>query len=61
MVALAAITTRLALGNRLALVAGIPLVALAVRSLDQTTFAFCLVAISLALLVVVARPRRMLL
>jgi hypothetical protein len=60
-VALAAIITRLALGNRLALVAAIPLVALAVRSLDQTTLAFCLVAISLALLVVVGRPRRTLL
>jgi hypothetical protein len=57
-VALAAITTRLALGNRLALIAGVPLVALAVRSFDHTTLTFCLVAVSLALLVVLARTRR---
>jgi hypothetical protein len=58
-VVLAAITTRLALGNRLALIAGVPLVALAVRSFDRTTLTFCLVAISLGLLVVLARaPRR---
>lgn len=53
--ALAAIVTRLALGNRLAWLAGIPLVALAVRSLDHATFTLCLVAVSVALLIALAR------
>jgi hypothetical protein len=57
-VALAATITRLASGHRLALIAGVPLVALAVRSLDHTALAFSLVAISLGLLVVLARARR---
>jgi hypothetical protein len=60
-IALVAIITRLALGNRLALIAGVPLIALAVRSFDHTTLALCLGAVSLALLLVLARPRRLLL
>jgi hypothetical protein len=58
-IALAAIATRLALGNRLALIAGVPLAALAVRSFDHTTLALCLVAVSLALLIVLAQARRL--
>ncbi|MBV9473250.1 MAG: hypothetical protein JO206_09800 [Solirubrobacterales bacterium] len=57
-VALVATVTRLALGNQLALLAAVPVVALAVRSLDRTTLAICLVAASLALLVVLAGPWR---
>lgn len=54
----AAIITRLALGSRWALLAGIPLVALVVRPLDHTELAFCLAVVSIALLFIVARPRR---
>lgn len=57
-VAMVLILTRLALGNRLALLAGVPLFALGVRGLDKTTSAFVLVAVSLALLVSFAGSRR---
>ncbi len=57
-VALAATITRLASGDRLALFAGIPLVALAVRRFDHTTLALVLVALSLCLLAWRMRQRR---
>ncbi len=47
-VAIAATITRLAFGDGLTLLAGLPLIALAVRSLDHTTLALCAVALSLA-------------
>lgn len=57
--ALAVVGTYLARGRSLALLAGVPLVALAFRSLDTTGAALALVAISLALAVAVTRPGRM--
>lgn len=56
--ALAAVMTHLALGNRLALLAAIPILALIVRPLDHTTVAFYLVAGSLALLALLVREQR---
>jgi hypothetical protein len=57
---LATIITRVARGNRLAVFAGIPLMALAARSVvHETTLAFALVAISLVLLVGSGLPGRM--
>jgi len=53
--ALAATIARLAMGRPFAWVAGIPLVPLAMRSFDRTTLAFCLVAASVALMVLLAR------
>jgi hypothetical protein len=55
-VALAGIITRLALGKHLTLVAGVPLLPLAMRSFDHTTIALCLVAASVVLLTLLARP-----
>jgi hypothetical protein len=60
-IVLAAIITYVARGYRLALLAGVPLIALAFRSFDRTTLAFALVAASVGLLVALARPRRMVL
>lgn len=61
LVALAAVAVHVARGDRLALVAGLPLAALAARAFDQTTVALCSAAISLVLGIALARPRRALL
>lgn len=60
-VAVTVVIAYVARGKELVLLAGLPLVALAMRRFDHTTLAFSLAAISLALvftLVRVARPRR---
>ena len=57
-VAIAAVITRVARGNGLAWLAGVPIAALALRPLDQMTLALCLAGISFALLVTVTPPRR---
>ena len=57
-VALAAIVTRLALGNRFAWLAAIPLVALVVRSLDHAPLTLGLAVVSVLLLLALARARR---
>jgi hypothetical protein len=56
--ALGVVGTYLARGRRVALLAGLPLVALAVRTLDTSGAAFALVAVSLAVSVAVTRPHR---
>ena len=63
-IALAAIITRTAMGNLLAVLAGIPVVALAVRSFDHAPLTLVLAAVSVGLLVVLSLTnarRRMLL
>lgn len=60
-IVLAAIVTRTALGNQLAVLAGIPLVALAVRSFDRAALTLVVAAASVCLLAVLTRRRRMLL
>jgi hypothetical protein len=64
-VALAIVVTFVARGRWLALLAGIPLIALAARPFEQETFAFILVAVSLGLLGFATQwgrhPRRVLL
>lgn len=57
-VAIAAVGTYLARGRAAALLAAIPLMALAVRQFDSTGDAVALVVVSLALTLVVARPGR---
>jgi len=54
-VVVTAIIVRVARGNGLAWLAGVPVAALAARRFDQTTVALCLAAISVALLVALAR------
>jgi hypothetical protein len=56
-IAVTAVAAYVANGKRLALLAGLPLVALGIRRFDNTTLIFCLVAVSIGLLVVFARSR----
>ncbi len=58
-VALAAIVTRLALGNRFAWLAAIPLVVLVVRSFDHAPLTLGLAVVSVVLLLALPRARRM--
>jgi hypothetical protein len=53
-IALTAVITYIGRGNRLAFIAAIPVVALAMHRFDHTTLTFCFVAASLGLLVVLA-------
>jgi hypothetical protein len=57
-VVMGAVITRVARGNGPALLAGVPIAALAARPFDQTTLALCLAATSLVLLVTLSPPRR---
>jgi hypothetical protein len=60
-IALVAVLVQVARGSRLALVAGLPLAALAVRGLDRTTLGLILALASIALLAAlsaIARPQR---
>jgi hypothetical protein len=59
--ALIATVTRMALGNQLAVLAGIPLLALAVRRFDRAELTIILAAVSVVLLVAVSRRGRIVL